>query len=226
MYSNRLNMILQYVNGKVVADIGTDHAFVPIKLIDENICEKVIATDVNKGPLKSAESNIIKHCLSDKIELRLGSGLLPLSPDECDTIIIAGMGGELICKILSEGETVARSSECLILQPMNAQNILRKFLNENGYKIVCEDITVEGFKVYNLLVVKDGGVFCESDEFSYHLPEDLYKHNYFDKLLLKKKREFTKILNGLTTAQNADYDKIEKYRLFLDKICDLEKKIN
>lgn len=223
MHRNRLNMIIRYVGGNVVADIGTDHAFVPIKLIDENLCEKVIATDVNEGPLKSAECNISKNCMNDKIELRLGSGLLPLKESECNTIIIAGMGGELICKILTQGELIARATECLILQPMNAQDILRKFLNENGYEIIHEDITVEGFKVYNLLVVRSGGSFCECDEFSYHLPECLYNHVYFDKLLSKKKREFTKILNGLISAQNADEEKIRKYKEFLDRIYKIEK---
>lgn len=223
MYRKRLDMITEHVKGTVVADIGTDHAYVPIKLIEKNICEKVIATDVNAGPLKSAESNVNKHNMEKYIELRLGSGLLPLSAGECNCIIIAGMGGELVCNILSEGEYVARNAGLLILQPMNAQDMLRKFLNENGYKIIDEDITVEGFKVYNLILAQYGGEYINIDEFSLHLPGYLFEKDCFPALLAKKKREFTKILKGLLSSSVEDDIKISKYQDFLRKIEYIEK---
>ncbi len=226
MYRKRLDMITEHVKGDIVADIGTDHAYVPIKLIEKNNCKKVIATDVNIGPLQSAESNVKKHNIDSYIELRLGSGLSPLSVGECDCIIIAGMGGELVCNILASGESVARGTGLLLLQPMNAQDLVRKFLNENGYKIIDEDITVEGFKVYNLILAQNGGEYKTIDEFSLHLPEYLYKKECFPALLAKKKREFSNILKGLSASSDVDNTKILKYKEFLHKIECIEENKN
>lgn len=222
MYRKRLDMIAENASGRVIADIGTDHAFVPVKLIEKGKCERVIATDLNKGPLDAARRSVEKNGMSDKIELRLGNGLAPIALGECDTVIIAGMGGELLCKILSDGKDIANSTELLILQPMNAQDLLRKYLNENNYTIIDEDITVEGFKVYNLLKVKNGGNRRDIDEFSLHLPEYLYEKPCFKELLAKKKREFTNIKKGLEAADEKDNEKIQKYSGFIERIKELE----
>ncbi len=225
MQTIRLNMIIGKINTKTVADVGTDHAYLPTELIKEGRAERVIATDMNKGPLSSARENVEAEGLLEKIELRLGDGLSPLKIGECDNIVIAGMGGELISTILKEGEAVAKSADRLFLQPMNSQELLREFLIENGYEIVDEDIEVEGFKVYNLIVVKCGKSERVEDEFLLHLPKYLYSHPKFPKLLAKKKREFEKILSGLKKAKEQDSEKIEKYSRFIKRICVLEEKL-
>lgn len=217
MITPRLEMILRHAGGKSCADIGTDHAYIPIKLTERGT--RVIATDIRKGPLSMAAKNAEKHGCN--IELRLGGGLSTLSPGEVECIIIAGMGGEMIEKIITEDIDVARKST-LILQPMNGQRELRRFLLANNFRIICEDIATEGFKVYNLIKAEsgEGEPFC--DEFCEHLPEYLYNHPLFEALLAKKKREFTKIAEGLLASANKDIKEIEKMQQFILRIEELE----
>lgn len=219
MITPRLDMILRHCEGKSFADVGTDHGYIPIKLYEKGA--KVIASDIAEGPLLSAKKNAEKY--GAEIELRLGGGLNPLEKSEVECIIIAGMGGEMIEKILDEDPEVAKNS-LLILQPMNNQDILRRYLSEKGYNIICEDIAVEGFKVYNLIKARYGGKTEFSDEFSQHLPEYLYDHELFGALLKKKKREFSKISEGLLKGAEKDAEKIEKFKGFLDRISDLERR--
>ena len=221
MITPRLDMILRHIFGKSCADIGTDHAYVPIKLWEAGI--KVIATDIMPGPLKIAAEHVKKQ--NADVELRLGPGLAPIEKGETESIIIAGMGGEMIEKILSEDEEKAQCAR-LILQPMNRQNELREYLLKNGYKILEEDLTKEGFKVYNLIVAEYSGEkkadFTGYErEIDRHLPKTLYENPYFTGLLEKKKREFTKILNGLKKSKDADpceMKKLEDLLLEIDKI--------
>lgn len=207
----RLLNIVAHVKGNTVADIGTDHAYVPIKLIEDGICEKAIASDVRTGPVEIARANIEKYGFCDKIDVRMGSGLSVLSPAETDDIIIAGMGGELIVEIIKANEDVARASR-LILQPMNSQYELRHYLSENGFEIETEDISVEGFKVYNLIVAKSGiGTKFEKD-IHYHLPPYLKGNKNYSALYEKKKREFTKVIEGLENSKDPDTEKLAVYK--------------
>lgn len=218
MLTPRLEMILKHVKGKSCADIGTDHAYIPIELAARGM--SVIATDINPGPLKIAAENAKKY--SKEIDLRLGAGISPIEKGEVDTIVIAGMGGEMIEKIISADFEKARAS-LLILQPMNSQAELRKFLAENGFCVIKEDIEVEGFKVYNLMVVKHGSGVEYKRDIDAHLPKMLYGHPLFDKLLDKKRREFTKILNGLLKASGKDSEKIAYYAGLLKEIDLIER---
>lgn len=214
MQTDRLNMIIRHISGGTVADIGTDHAYIPVQLIKQKKARRVIATDVRQGPLEAAARSIARAGVKG-IELRLGSGLLPLKPQECDNIIIAGMGGELICTILKEGEKIAKSASRLLLQPMNSQDMLRDYLSKNGYRIICEDIVCEGFKVYNLIIACAGAGAVFRDEIDLHLPEYLREHHEFPALASKKKREFSKILSGLERAKDRNEEEIARYRRLL-----------
>lgn len=218
MITPRLKMITEHIYTKSVADIGTDHAYVPIYSIQNGISERAAATDINKGPLKTAEENVKKYGLEDKISLRLGSGLAPVDKGEFETVIIAGMGGEVIKNILEKDSEKAHSAEYLILQPMNSQDLLRKWLSENGFSIVCEDIACEGYKVYNLIVAENGPGYNYKDEFDLHLPEYLYGHANFEFLREKKRREFSKIKTGMDKAAEKNLPLIEKYAEFTRKI--------
>lgn len=218
MITPRLDMIISHIYASKVADIGTDHAYIPIYLAQNNLIEKAIATDLREGPLLIAKSNIEKYNLTEKIELRLGSGIAPIERGEVDTYIIAGMGGELISNILSADTEKAYSAETLVLQPMNAQDVLRKWLSENGFSIIEEDITTEEHKVYNLIIAKKGQGNTFRSEFELHLPPYLYSHKKFDSLKAKKKREFEKIRTGLLKANDKDFKLIEKYSEFLSEI--------
>ena len=220
MITPRLEMILRHVCGDSVTDIGTDHAYIPIILADRGF--KVIATDISTGPLKSAEENIKKY--NKDIELRLGSGLKPIKCGETDSIIIAGMGGELIEKILSENPEKAKNS-LLLLQPMNSQYELRKFLINSGYSIINEDLAAEGHKIYNLIIADSesnhgGGenVCVFRSDIDFHLPPCLYYHKLFDLLLKKKEREFSKIYSGLCASANGGGKEAEKYAFLLSEL--------
>lgn len=214
-----MQLIFNHVMGKTAADIGTDHAYIPIELIKSGKCERVIATDIRKGPADTAARHIKKQGLN--IEIRVGSGLSVLKPGETEDIIIAGMGGKLICSILAEHPQTAAAST-LILQPMNGQYELRKFLRENNYKTAAEDLTVEGFKVYNLLVIKE----CENpveynDESDFHLPSALKGHIYFEQLRQKKQRELGKILKGNEDAKSGrNAEVVEYYKKMLERITE------
>ena len=222
MLTPRLKMLADNVFTKTIADIGTDHAYVPIYLAQNNITKKAIATDLKEGPLKIAKKNIEKYNLSDKIELRLGSGINPLKQGEASSIIIAGMGGELIINILSENIEKAYSAEYLVLQPMNSQNMLRKWLSENNFSLVKEDISIEGFKVYNLIVVRKGTGYAYKNDFDLHLPEYLYSHPNFKALKEKKLREFNKIKNGLLNSSSKDDSLIKKYTKYIENISEIK----
>ena len=143
-------------NATSIADIGCDHAYLPILLAKRGISRKIIATDVREGPLRRARENIKRFGYDDVIETRLGSGLLPLSPGETEAIVIAGMGGTVICNILKEGERIARAANRLLLQPMSSSVELRQWLYQNGYTIVEETLVQEQARIYSILTVVSG----------------------------------------------------------------------
>lgn len=152
MIDKRLEAIASRVRrGCRLADIGTDHAYLPIYLMQRGICERVIAADINESPLAVAAQNINKANLQDKIALRLGSGLSVLAPDEVDDIVIAGMGGELIANLLADAPFIRSSQYRLILQPMSRPEKLREFLLANGFAIENEEIICQGDKLYNVM---------------------------------------------------------------------------
>lgn len=131
-----------------IADIGTDHAFLPINLIEEGKCNYAIASDIKEGPVKVASRNIFNNRLQDRIETRMGSGLDVVKVGECEVIVIAGMGGLLICEILENNCEIAHTTKQIIVQPMNAQKEVRHFLLSNGYEIVDERSARDGKHVY------------------------------------------------------------------------------
>ncbi|MBR6003287.1 MAG: SAM-dependent methyltransferase [Lachnospiraceae bacterium] len=163
-----------------VCDIGCDHGYVSISLIEEEKAKKVIACDINKGPLEAAKENVSKKNLSGKIELRLSDGLSQVSPaDHPDSIVIAGMGGALMCKILTEGSEVVSSAKQLVLQPQSEIFLVRKWLRENGFYIENEEFLKDMGKYYVIMDARPG----KSEVFDDELQEifDIYSKNLIDK---------------------------------------------
>ncbi|KPU44085.1 tRNA (adenine(22)-N(1))-methyltransferase [Oxobacter pfennigii] len=155
--SPRLLRIAQMVEkNSYIADIGTDHAYLPICLIKNGICEKAIGTDVRTGPIERAERNVRKYMLDDKIILRKGDGLKPIGIGEVDCAVISGMGGYLICDIFTEGEEIARSIKSFIIQPIQAPEALREYFYKNGYKILDEALVKENDKIYQVMKAVHG----------------------------------------------------------------------
>ena len=149
--TERLKTVASFVNnGAFVADIGTDHAKLPIYLLQAGIAERVIATDINKKPLEKASERINKH--NAKVELRLCGGISGISAGEIDTVIIAGMGGETIAEILYNDIEKLENIN-IILQPMTAQRELREFLYNNLFCIKHEKVVAEKEKIYTIINV-------------------------------------------------------------------------
>ena len=134
-----------------VADIGTDHGYIPIYCVKNNISKKAIACDVNEGPLKIAKMNMEKYGCEDNVSTLLSDGLEKLKKDSADTVVIAGMGGLLINSILDNGKHILKPGIRFILQPMLAIKEVRKYLYDNGFDIVREKLAREGNKIYNVL---------------------------------------------------------------------------
>lgn len=217
MITPRLKCIIDNTYGSKIADIGTDHAYIPIYLIENALASYVIASDIRKGPAQIARENVEKHKLSDKIDIRLGSGLSVLKENEADTVIIAGMGGQLISEIIDNDIKKARGFN-FVLQPMNAQYELRKYLVKNGFTIAGEDIAKEGFKVYNILKVRNGKQVEFENDIEYHLPKHLKTHMLYRDLYNKKHREFLKVIKGLENSKNTDTKKLNIYRHWLKEL--------
>lgn len=151
----RLQAISQLVEkSALVADIGTDHALLPISLVQNGICESVIASDIAVGPLESADRNIKAYSLADKIKTVLSDGLKNVTQFEPQNIIIAGMGGETIRDILAASDYPKNSGALLILQPMTHSELLRRFLIENGYSIQSETVVREQHRFYIVLTAR------------------------------------------------------------------------
>ena len=147
--SRRLLASASFVSkGARVADIGCDHAYTSIYLMQQGIAGSCIAMDVREGPLSKARENIRRYSLEDKIETRLSDGLCKLSIGEADTILISGMGGLLIQKILAGKPEVTKSVEELILQPQSEQELVRRFLHQAGFIIKEETMLCEDGKYY------------------------------------------------------------------------------
>lgn len=158
-----------------VADIGTDHGYIAIYLIQTNISPFVIAGDVNLKPLETARKNIQAMGLESRIETRLGSGLTILRPHEVDTIIIAGMGGVLISQILEQSPEVVDATKELILQPMQAQEDLRRYLVGQGYRITKDVLIKEDHRIYEIICAEEGKQQVSSDiqfEIGFHIEEN------------------------------------------------------
>lgn len=147
--SYRLKTVAELVNtGGAVADIGCDHAYVSIYLIQNNLAAKVIAMDVNKGPLEKAKENINHYGLEAVIETRLSDGAGELVEGEADTLLIGGMGGALTIKILSQSEAVVLACRQLVLQPQSEIHLVRKYLRKIGFVIEKEKMLIDDGKYY------------------------------------------------------------------------------
>lgn len=175
MISRRLKSIASEVPlGAIVADIGTDHGYIPYKLIKEGISKKVIATDNSLGSLSKVISLVKTNNLEAYIETRLGNGLEVIRKNEVDTVIISGMGGILIADILDKGKSIITDDMTLILQPNNNQYVLRKWLLNNGFYFYKESLVKENNFLYEIIVVKKGNIDKKDDiycEIGYILPE-------------------------------------------------------
>lgn len=223
---NRLECIKSMVSEcSVAADIGTDHGYVAEMLLQDSICGKVIATDINEGPLNRAIEHLKSVVLNSKCDFRLGSGLTVLKEKEADAIIIAGMGGELISDIIESSKNIALQARELILQPMTTGNKLRQYLYENGFKIIDENIVKELHHYYFIIKAVPGKDEIK-DEIYYEISKkvlekkDPLMNEYMNKLINTNEN----IIRSIEKNTSSDYnEKIEALRLKNIKIRELMK---
>ncbi len=151
----RLAAVARHVPpGRPFADIGTDHAYLPVHLVQSGRVPRAVAGDVRPGPLQAARATVAAAGLTDRIDVRLGSGLTVLAPGEAACVAICGMGGPLIARILAEGPLTG--VERLVLQPMGGEAQLRRWLAESGWRLVAEEIVADGGRLYPVLVAEPG----------------------------------------------------------------------
>ena len=150
--SVRLKTIADRVTpGYIAADIGTDHGFVPIYLVQNNICDKVIASDKSPGSLAKAEENVGRAGLDQQIECRLSDGFDAYSEGEIESAVISGMGGILMVRILSQSPEVVKALKELILSPHRDADLVREYVSSIGFKIVSDEILEDKGKKYCIL---------------------------------------------------------------------------
>ena len=162
---NRLRLCAEFVRpGARLADIGTDHAYLPVWLCRNGVCPHAIAADINPEPLNRGRLTVENAGLSGKIETRLSDGLKSIGSNEADDIVIAGMGGELIAKIIGDCDYAKSPDKHFILQPMTRSEVLITWLCENGFEIKDQDCCEAGGKCYTVLSVRYTGAPAPADE--------------------------------------------------------------
>ncbi|UTR17072.1 tRNA (adenine(22)-N(1))-methyltransferase TrmK [Salipaludibacillus sp. LMS25] len=180
--SKRLKRVSDHVPfGARVGDIGSDHAYLAVYLVQSGKCPFVVAGEVNKGPLSSAKAHICSNGLTDKINAKLGNGLEVLENEDINTVVIAGMGGPLITTILEEGKERLDLVERLVLQPNVAADHIRRWLMGNNWDLIDEEILEEDGHVYEILVAEKGSGLSPYEK------KDLEKQLWLGPYLLKNK---------------------------------------
>ncbi|MDE6742335.1 MAG: class I SAM-dependent methyltransferase [Lachnospiraceae bacterium] len=219
--------------GKTVADIGCDHGYVGIWLIQQKIFPRVIAMDVRPGPLETAKKNVALYRMEDAIELRLSDGLRMLEIGEADCMICAGMGGALICHILENESDKAKAMKQIILQPQSELFLVRRFLRQHGYAIIKEDMVKEDGKYYPMLraVWQEETMKLAEDR------QDIYdaygrlllegRHPVLYEWLLHEQTVTCDILSGLQKAMVEERDTAagERQKLRLSELKEKQRRI-
>jgi len=195
----RLKIIADSIQGfETLADIGSDHAYLPIYLIKSGRVKSIIATDVNSGPAEISRKRIKNHGLEPKISVREGNGLRAINPGEAEVIVIAGMGGILIGDILDKGIDAAKSAKLLILQPMRDSEKVRKWLLEHGFHIIDEELVKDQDKIYEVIWSQPGEEAGEAKGLLL-IGEKIIekKHPLLEEFIYRKVKELEKIMIAL-----------------------------
>ncbi len=181
------------VGGGNIADIGTDHAYLPAHLILINKIPSAIAADIRRSPLENARDTSIRYKIENKLDMRLSDGLKEIKPEEVDEIVFAGMGGTLIAEKLRECPWAKDGRHHFIFQPQSRANDLREFLFSNGFTINKELAVCEGSRYYIALDANYTGEIKEftlSDCFIGKLPRTLEAKAYLKKQLDRYERRY------------------------------------
>lgn len=206
-------------DSKAVIDVGCDHAKLPIYLIENNIVDRAIATDIRQGPVDNARKNVVANKLEDKIRINLCNGLADFGPDDGDTIIIAGMGAEEIISIIENAPWTKSNDIKLILQPMTLEYKLREFLYKNGYEVSNEEIAIEGPKIYTIIRASWTGAQLEEENFnlfSNKLYNGRNRRTYIEKLI----KRYTRMQEGHKISASGEVEELNEILAMLNDTLD------
>lgn len=185
-----------------IADIGTDHAYIPIYALLNGISPRAVASDIKLGPVARAAENIERFGLKSQISVRLGPGLSTISSGEAEVIVIAGMGGLLIADILDAARDIAKAAKLLILQPMTATPELRAYLAENRFSVKTEHLVAEEEKIYNIIEVQgDGSSSYTEKELILGKDIDKTSPELYDEYASRLVKKYTTRLEGLRISR-------------------------
>ena len=218
----RLEAVAKMVpQGCVLADIGTDHAYLPVWLLQKGQIKAAVAADIAAGPCRAAQTNIGMYGLRDKIEARMGSGLTVLKPGEADGAVIAGMGGSTIIEILQEAPEVAAALKFLIVQPMAGAAGLRKWACQNGWRISDEALAEEPQHLYEIILLEHGEEAAHSD-LEYEIGPRLLEKRppLLAKHLAKLQNAYKHTLESM--AKSVQAQQSEKYKKLQELYAGLE----
>lgn len=210
--SRRLEAVASYVpQGARLADVGSDHAYLPLFLVEQGRIDYAVAGEVVQGPYQSALQNVEQAGQSDKISVRMANGLAAVElADQVSTVTIAGMGGRLIAEILEAGKDKLGSVERLVLQPNNREDDVRHWLVAHGFQLVAEEILEENDKIYEILVAEKGKSDLTADQlrFGPYLLEE--QSATFQKKWIKELDKLTYALEQVPLERQADRSAISQ----------------
>ena len=224
--SNRLKLIAGYIEkGQTMADVGTDHGFLPLYLRENDVCPKIVMTDVSEFSLNKAKMAFGKHTGDGEVVFRVGDGLFVLDENEVDVVVISGVGGLLITKILGDDAKKAISFGKYILQPAQGAGKLRYWLHVAGFRIIEEGLAEEGGFIYETIVCAPPmqiGRIPEMDDYREEIEYELPKSSgeLFGRLMEKKLHREKGILQMMTDGRAGNAEKIaetEKKIRFLEE---------
>ncbi len=204
--SHRLRRVADFIpQGAKIADIGSDHAYLPCYLCLQGHIPYAIATEINDGPFQLAKANVRQLGLQERIDVRKGDGLKVLyEDDDVDCIVIAGMGGTLIASILDDGKEKLTSVRKLILQPNVGENLVRSWLSDNGWRIEGETILEEDGKIYEIIAASQGNAVLSEREllFGPYLMRE--KNDVFRKKWTRELTNWRRIMTEMEAAKASE----------------------
>ncbi|MBQ8828240.1 MAG: SAM-dependent methyltransferase [Clostridia bacterium] len=226
--NQRLMMIARMMpRCKKFADIGTDHAWLPIYAVSSGISESAIAADIKKGPIAVAQKNISEYGMQGMIETRLGSGLSVLAAEDitdgnCEAAVIAGMGGLLICDILDADKDISHNLPVLILEPNTSEYELREYLYRNSYEILDEQACRDGRHVYAAIKCRFNGGLEHQGKINIEKKLEFFtgkvmpeRKSDTDKLYFEKLRnKAIKVLSGMEQSENNSEENIQRMEIY------------
>lgn len=215
----RLNMAAEMVrHGSRIADIGTDHAYLPAVLILDGTVPCAIAADLRKGPLENAEATVKSNGIADKVQLRRSNGLNNVMPDEVDDIVIAGMGGILISEILDAAPWIKNGKYKLILQPQSHDEIVRSWLWENGFEIIEQASCIDDKKPYICMSAVYTGKQSEHDPIEDMFGDFFYREDDASDAFCQKKLRRVRIRHSALQKIDPENEEIKALEYILNEV--------